>query len=107
MLVKVPPEPDTADDMTEYLNLTYKTHSDDMLEATQESDQIAARLAKAQRKHWDEQAKIEGNAMRALIGGKAGIRGKDWVYTWKQMRSGGMEGFSGEQAADRSRAQAV
>jgi hypothetical protein len=90
---RVPPEAVDAEEVSDYLSRIYKAPTDEIVEATVELDQAAARLeyATKQEAHWHRQKVAEDNAIKQAIGDKAGVRGKDWVYTWKRTKSGGVD----------------
>jgi len=90
---RVAPEATDPGEVSEYLSHTYKVHSEEMIESNQETDQIAARLSYAgdQEKHWKNQKIIESNSLKEVIGEKAGICGKDWLYTWKKTKASGTD----------------
>jgi putative phage-type endonuclease len=89
----LPPQAADAEEMETYLSLSHPKHSDELIEATDEHYEIAARLdhARAQKEHWEEQEKIERNALKSLIGDKAGIKGENWVFTWKETQGSGID----------------
>jgi putative phage-type endonuclease len=93
VLARVPPEAVDAEEVSDYLTRIYKAPTDEIIDSTVELDQAAARLkyATEQETHWKQQKIIEDNALKGAIGDKAGIRGKDWVYTWKKTKSGGVD----------------
>ena len=93
VLARVPPESEDAEEVAEYLKYTHKTATDNMLIGGKEESDIAMRLANANKQfnHWKEQKAIESNGLKALIGDNAGIKGDDWVYTWKFTKSSGID----------------
>lgn len=93
VLAKVAPESEDAEEVSDYLKHTYRSANDQMLIGGNEEAEIAFRLSHAnqQFKHWKEQKAIEGNSLKALIAGKAGIKGDGWLYTWKFTASGGVD----------------
>ncbi len=93
VLARVPPESEDAEEVGDYLKYVHKTANDKILVGGKDEAEIAKRLAHANKqfKHWSEQKAIEGNSLKALIGDNAGIRGEDWVYTWKFTSSGGVD----------------
>jgi hypothetical protein len=93
VLPRVAPEAVDAEEVADYLGRIYKAPTDEYIESTVELDQAAARLeyAAQQEAHWHQQKVTEDNAIKAAIGDKAGIRGKDWSYSWKMTRSGGTD----------------
>src|SRR4029450_8873499 len=89
----VRPEAVDAAEVSAYLAPIYKAPTDEIMESTVELDQTAARLkyATEQEKHWHQQKVTEANALKQAIGDRAGVRGKDWIYTWRETRAGGMD----------------
>ncbi len=93
VLARVPPEAEAVEEVSDYLQHKYKSTTDHVLTAGQEEDAMAARLhyATQQAKHWTEQKAIEGNGLKEIVDKNSGIRGKDWVYSWKFTKSGGTD----------------
>jgi putative phage-type endonuclease len=93
VLARVAPESEDAEEVGEYLKHTYKTANDNILVGGKDEAEIAARLANANKQfnHWKEQKAIESNSLKALIGDNAGIKGDDWVFSWKVTASGGVD----------------
>jgi len=93
VMARVEPESVDAEEVSEYLKHVYKSANDKMLVGGNDETEIASRLAHAQKQfnHWKEQKAIEGNRLKNIIGGNAGIMGDGWVYTWKMTKSSGTD----------------
>ena len=93
VLARVPPESEDAEEVSDYLRHVYKTATDNMLVAGKDEAEIASRLANANKQfnHWENQKAIESNSLKDLVGGNAGIKGENWVYTWKFTKSSGID----------------
>jgi putative phage-type endonuclease len=93
VLPRVAPESEDVEEVSDYLKHIYQAANDKMLVGGHDETEIAARLAHANKQfnHWKEQKAIEGNSLKDLVGENAGIRGEDWVFTWRFTKSAGTD----------------